>query len=210
MRTGTQTVEQRPATRRRGLRVATAILVAVAASACGDMQREGTGSSFLIVDALTAAPGAEPDKFGNTLFSDVITTKEGQTGVFADIGKVSFSLAMKDAGSATAPTTANFITVDRYHVTFIRSDGRNKPGVDVPYPFDGAFTTTVGGEGANGAFTIVRHTSKLEAPLLALGSSGVIISTLAEVTFYGHDQTGREASASARMSVDFGNFQDPK
>ena len=117
---------------------------------------------------------------------------------------------MKNATSATAPTTANFITVDRYHVTFIRSDGRNKPGVDVPYPFDGAFTTTVGGEGANGAFTIVRHTSKLEAPLLALGSSGVIISTLAEVTFYGHDQTGREASASARMSVDFGNFQDPK
>ncbi len=47
---------------------------------------------------------------------------------------------MKDAGddSPTAPTTANFITVDRYHVTFIRSDGRNKPGVDVPYPFDGA------------------------------------------------------------------------
>ena len=63
---------------------------------------------------------------------------------------------------------------------------------------------------ANGAFTIVRHTSKLEAPLLALGTNGVIISTLAEVTFYGHDQTGREASASARMSVDFGNFQDPK
>ena len=210
MRTGRQTVEQRPATRRRGLRVATAILVAVAASACGDMQREGTGSSFLIVDALSAAPGAEPDKFGNTLFSDVITTKDGQTGVFADIGKATFSLAMKDARSATAPTTANFITVDRYHVAFIRSDGRNKPGVDVPYPFDGAFTTTVGSEGANGAFTIVRHTSKLEAPLLALGSNGVIISTLAEVTFYGHDQTGREASASARMSVDFGNFQDPK
>ena len=210
MRTGTQMHEQRPAARRRGLRVATAILVAAAASACGDMQREGTGSSFLIVDALSAAPGAEPDKFGNTLFSDVITTKDGQTGVFADIGKVSFSLAMKDAGSATAPTTANFITVDRYHVQFIRSDGRNKPGIDVPYPFDGAFTTTVGGDGANGAFTIVRHTSKLEAPLLALGSNGVIISTLAEVTFYGHDQTGREASASARMSVDFGNFQDPK
>jgi hypothetical protein len=210
MRTGRQTVEQRPATRRRGLRVATAILVAVAASACGDMQREGTGSSFLIVDALSAAPGAEPDKFGNTLFSDVITTKDGQTGVFADIGKVSFSLAMKDAGSAAAPTTANFITVDRYHVQFIRADGRNTPGVDVPYSFDGAFTTTVGGDGGNGAFTIVRHTSKLEAPLLALGSNGVIISTLAEVTFYGHDQTGREASASARMSVDFGNFQDPK
>ena len=58
---------------------------------------------------------------------------------------------------------------------------------------------------------IVRNIAKTEAPLLALRINGVIISTLAEVTFYGHDQTGREASAPQRASsVDFGNFQDPK
>jgi hypothetical protein len=44
--------------------------------------------------------------------------------------------------------------------------------------------------------------------LAALASSGVIISTIAKVTFYGHDQTGREVSATASISVDFGNFAD--
>ena len=42
-------------------------------------------------------------------------------------------LAMKDvtAGS-TGPTTNNEITVTRYHVRDVRSDGRNTQGVDVP------------------------------------------------------------------------------
>jgi hypothetical protein len=203
-------LEQGRRTRRRGLRIATAILATAAATGCGQLQREGTGSSYLIVSALEGASGAEPDKFGGSLFADVITTKDGVTGVYADLGKVTFSLAMKDATSATAPTTANFITVDRYHVQFIRADGRNTPGVDVPYGFDGAFTATIGDKGGGGVFTIVRHIAKEESPLMALRVNGVIISTLAEVTFYGHDQTGREATASARISIDFGNFADPK
>jgi hypothetical protein len=164
----------------------------------------------LIVSSLEGASGAEPEKFGGTLFSDVITTKNDVTGVYADLGKVVFSLAMKDATSATAPTSANFITVDRYHVQFIRSDGRTTQGVDVPYAFDGAITATIGDKGGGGAFTLVRPIAKEEAPLMALRVNNVIISTLAEVTFYGHDQTGREVTVSARISVDFGNFADPK
>jgi hypothetical protein len=210
MRTGTQMVETGRTLRHRGLRIATAILIAAGASACGQMQREGTASSYLIVAALQGAPGAEPEKFGGTLLSDVITVKDDVPGVYNDLGKVDFQLAMKDAGSATAPTSANFITINRYHVQFIRADGRNTPGVDVPYPFDGAFTVTVGDQGASGGFTLVRNIAKDEAPLLALRVNGVILSTLAEVTFYGHDQTGREVSASARMSIDFANFADPK
>jgi hypothetical protein len=210
MRTGRQMLEQGRAARRRGLRIAAAILLAAGTSSCGRLQREGTGSSFLIVDSLVAAAGAEPEKFGGTLFSDVFTVKDDVGGVYADLGKVTFSLAMKDATTAAGPTTANFITVDRYHVNFIRADGRNNPGTDVPYGFDGAFTATVGDKGGSGVFTIVRHIAKEEAPLMALRVNGVIISTLAEVTFYGHDQTGREATASARISIDFGNFADPK
>jgi hypothetical protein len=210
MRTGTQIFGRVRGTQRRGVQVATALLLGVAATGCGQMQREGTASSYLIVNSLQAAPGAQPEKMGGTLSSDVITVKDEVPTVFNDLGKVDFSLAMKDAGSATAPTTANFITVDRYHVQFVRADGRNTPGLDVPYPFDGAFTVTVGEKGASAGFTLVRNIAKEEAPLLALRVNGLIISTLADVTFYGHDQTGREVSASARISVDFGNFGDPK
>ena len=37
----------------------------------------------------------------------------------------------------------------------------------------------------------------------------MIISTIAEITFYGHDQTGREVSVSGQLLVAFGDFGDP-
>lgn len=135
---------------------------------------------------------------------------EPQRTYSSDLGRVTFALGLKDPGSSTSPaspTQANWITVDRYRVRYIRSDGRNTPGVDVPYPFDGAFTVTVSGDVAGG-FEIVRLQAKLEAPLAALAGSGVVISTIAEVTFYGHDQTGRDVSTVGRIGVDFANFAD--
>ena len=49
-----------------------------------------------------------------------------------------------------------------------------------------------------------------EAPLQALARNfAVIISTIAEITFYGHDQTGREASVTGQIARQFGNFGDP-
>lgn len=193
-------------------RLGAALLLASTTAACGELQREGQASSFLIVNSLEGASGAEPSEFGGTLRSDVLTIVEDVPTVFNDLGRVTMSLGLKDPGSATAPASpsqANFITVNRYHVDFIRADGRNMPGVDVPYGFDGAVTFTVGGGEATGGFDLVRHTMKQEAPLKALAFNGVIISTIAEVTFYGHDQTGREVSAMARISVSFGNFGDP-
>ena len=74
---------------------------------------------------------------------------------------------MKDP-TLVGPSSANFITIDRYHVKYIRADGRNTQGVDVPYPFDGAITGTVTDDGAIFGFTLVRHQAKVEAPLGAL------------------------------------------
>jgi hypothetical protein len=181
-------------------------------ASCGDVARQGTGSSYLIINALEAASGAEPTKFGGTLNSDVITVVEGSASIFNDIGRVRLRLAMKDAGgtdSPTSPTTNNIITVTRYRVRYIRSDGRNNPGVDVPYGFDGAFTATVSSGEITVGFELVRHIAKREAPLEALARNGVIISTIAEVTFYGSDQTGHEVSVTGQLLVSFGNFGDP-
>ncbi|MCA1651947.1 MAG: hypothetical protein LC753_17325, partial [Acidobacteria bacterium] len=110
--------------------------LAVSAS-CGSMVRQGTGSSYLIISSLQGASGAKPDDLGNPVFSDVVTVVGDSPTVFNDFGEVAFTLGLKDPGSPTAPATASpnqFITVDRYRVTFRRADGRNVPGVDVPYP----------------------------------------------------------------------------
>ncbi len=190
-------------------RLMIALALILVSAACGDLTRQGTASSYLIVTSLQGASGAEPSKLSGTLNSDVITVVDDVPTVFNDIGQATFSLAMKDATSPTKPSSANFITINRYHVSFKRADGRNTQGVDVPYAFDGAFTGTVSGSDVTVGFELVRHTAKEEAPLAALARNGVIISTIAEITFYGHDQTGREVSVMGQMLVSFGNFGDP-
>jgi len=193
------------------IRLAGATALLVTSVSCGDLVREGTSSSFLIITALDATSGADPATFGATLSSDVVTVVKGIPTVFADPGRVQFALGLKDPGASTSPaspTQNNFITVDRYRVSYFRTDGRNMQGVDVPYAFDGAFTATVSGS-TTVAFTLVRLQAKQEAPLRALGINGLAVSTIAEVTFYGHDQTGRAVSVAGRIGITFANFGDP-
>jgi hypothetical protein len=196
-----------------------ALLAAFAASGCGDVATGSRGPSILVIDSLTAASGADPGKFGGTLDSDVITNVTepapcSETSpcpvVFSDLGEVKLSLTAKDQ-TATGPTGLNAVTITRYRVEFSRADGHNTPGVDIPYPFDSAFTFTVtAGDDATMGFELVRHVSKQEAPLLALKTSHNIISTIAKVTFYGTDQAGNVVNAVGSIGIAFGNFADPK
>ena len=195
-----------------GIRRGAVLVLLLASISCGTQTRQGTSSSYLIISLLEGASGADPGAFGATVASDVITVVDGVSTFFGDPGRVGFALGLKDPGSASSPTTPtqnNFITVNRYHVRFIRTDGRNVEGVDVPYAFDGAFTVTVSGDTTVG-FTLVRNQAKQEAPLAALTISPIVISTIAEITFYGHDQTGREVTAVGNIGVSFANFGDPK
>ena len=84
-------------------------------------------------------------------------------------------IALKDPGTAAAPSTpteVNAITITRYHVEYIRADGRNTPGVDVPYGFDGAVTVTVSATTTFG-FQLVRVVAKEESPLVQLKNQQV-------------------------------------
>jgi len=107
------------------------------------------------------------------------------------------------------PTPNNQVTISRYHVTYRRADGRNTPGVDVPFGFDGAVTGTIPESGtASFAFELVRHVAKEESPLAQLATSPNVINTIAEITFYGTDLVGNAVSATGFMTIEFGNFGD--
>jgi hypothetical protein len=178
---------------------------------CGELTTLGSSSSYLIIQSLDAARGNLTDEFSGDLASDVVTVVDDVPTVFADIGRVAFLLGLKDAGSPGLPTISspnNAITVNRYRVRYVRADGRNTPGVDVPYPFDGAFTVTVQAP-IEAVFTLVRVQAKSEAPLAALATNFTTISTIAEITFYGHDQTGKEVVATGNIGVHFSNWGDP-
>jgi hypothetical protein len=178
---------------------------------CGELHQVGNSASYLIIQSLEAAKGNDVDEFSGDLASDVVTVVNDQPTVYSDVGRAAFLLGLKDPGSPGLPTisgTNNAITVNRYRVRYIRSDGRNVEGVDVPYAFDGAFTVTVQAP-IGGVFTLVRVQAKSEAPLAALANNFTTISTIAEVTFYGRDQTGREITAVGNIGVHFGNWADP-
>jgi hypothetical protein len=72
-------------------------------------------------------------------------------------------------------------------------------------------TVTVGESGATASLILVRIQAKLEAPLLALRALGgqVALSTIAEVTFFGKDQAGREVSVTGNIGVNFADWADP-
>lgn len=177
---------------------------------CGEAVRQGTGSAMLVIDSLMGARGGTTASatFSNVLQSDVSVGG----GVFEDIGEVKVRLVPKDI--TTPLTSNNHVTINRYRVVYRRADGRNQPGVDVPYAFDGAVSFTIAGNQADATFTLVRAQAKLEAPLLTLVNSAsgfggrVVISTLADVTFYGRDQTGHDVSVTGTMSVNFADWAD--
>ena len=200
--------------------VATAL--AALSVGCGNAVRQGRSPVYLILNSVQGARGNDPGQFANPLISDVLTnvtspapctTTSPCPTIFNDLGRADLTLGMKDVGtpgSATSPTSNNAVTIDRYHVEYRRTDGRNTPGVDVPYAFDGGVTVTVPSNSASTAvaFELVRHSAKREAPLVQLATNPGVINTIAYVTFYGHDQVGNEMSVTGSMYVDFGNFGD--
>jgi hypothetical protein len=103
----------------------------------------------------------------------------------------------------------NAITLTQYRVSCRRADGRNTPGVDVPYGFDGAITVTIADTG-EAMFEIVRHQMKAEPPLKNLARNGGsrLISTIADVSFFGRDQAGNAVQVTGSISVNFGDFAD--
>lgn len=206
----------------RGMFGTLALAGAIAAAGCGDMSRTGRSPAFLIIDGMDGARGSGSAQFRTPLLSDVVTNVQQQVGTqtvvvptaYNDLGRVTLRVALKDPGttaSPSQPSALNSITISRYRVNYVRADGRNTPGVDVPYPFDGAMTVTISGNSqSSGIFEVVRVQSKLEAPLRALrgGGGAIAINTLAEVTFYGRDQAGNEVQVTGTLQVNFADWAD--
>lgn len=199
-----------------------AIALTLLGSGCGKAAQQGRSPSQLVIQALEGASGADPDELSAVVHSDVetIVTRsiDGEDvsfpTIFSDPGQVTMSLVLKDQGVpgiTAAPSALNAVTITRYRVAYRRADGRNTPGVDVPFAFEGAITFTVPGEGdVSAGFELVRHAAKKETPLLPLVTSGNIITTIADITFFGRDLAGNDVQATGSMQVDFGNFADPE
>ena len=188
----------------------TALLsAALVCAGCGDTSSGPSPSKVFITTIETSAGGSSTTFVSGPLNSDVIT----KGSIVDDLAQVTFGLTLKDPGipgNTASPSALNAVTFTRYHVDYRRADGRNTPGVDVPFGFDGALSHTVQPGDSTGVIVeIVRHVAKAEAPLRALVSDLNIISTIATITFYGKDQAGNNVAVTGQVQVNFGNFADP-
>ena len=203
-------------------RVAAGALVAGSVS-CGDVVMQDRAPVLVVIDSMEAASGADPGTMGGFLLSDVQTLVEHQADgetvrvptIFNDVGQATMRIIPKNAGNGAvspAPSAWNNVTINRYHIAFLRADGRNTPGVDVPFPVDGAVTATLGSTPTVVPFEMVRHQQKLEQPLRSLANFGgrLFISTIAEITFYGADQVGNSLQIKGTISVSFSDYADPE
>jgi hypothetical protein len=196
----------------RALGMATILGGSMAMASCHSAVTEGRSSVYLIMESLEGGSGAKglsEVEFFHTMQSDV----ETKGGIVEDPGRVQLRIAFKDVTNPNAPTTNNFVTINRYRVEYRRADGRNVQGKDIPYAFDGASTFTVTDDSVSAGFVLVRVQSKLEPPLITLAggrAAGLVISTFADVTFYGRDQTGTEVSVKGTISVNFADWADPE
>jgi hypothetical protein len=202
-------------TMRHIIRVFCLAALAAAAVSCGNA-RSGQAPVFLSIDSLTGAPGNKPTAFGAFLLSDVqndvtsggtCTTANPCATFFNDVGQAAMHIVPKDSTNPTGPTSNNDVTITRYHVSYRRADGHNTPGVDVPFAFDGAVTATIAGTiSTTVGFELVRVVAKQESPLVQLLTSDNVITTFADVTFYGTDRAGNAISVTGTIQIDFGSF----
>lgn len=186
--------------------VLAATMCGLSIASCSDLARTGSGPAFLVIENVLAAPGGSTAAaFTPSLESDVLVGGLA----FRDIGQAIIRVEMKNTLSTTAPSAINDVTVNRYRVRYRRTDGQNREGIDVPFGFDGGTTVTIAaGSSGTVQFDLVRAQAKLEAPLRNLSAGGglLIISAIAEVTFFGQDQAGHEVSISGTIDVRFADF----
>ena len=176
-------------------------------TSCNPLEDESQSSTLLIVESLMGRDAT--GTAASYLQSDVVTS--GGI-IFADAATATLRASFLDPAPILKPSGYSDIILDRYIVSYFRSDGRSRVGVDVPYSFEGALTQVVKVNATTTfSFVIVREVAKLEAPLISLAKGGVgegVIEMTARVDFYGHDLTNNKVTATGYLTVFFANYAD--
>lgn len=164
-----------------------------------DWAENGASDVILLMTAINS---------GNPLSSDVAISTGG---VCPDVVPLRVENHFKNP-NVTNTGFRHDITIERYEVRYIRSDGRNVEGVDVPFTITGFVAQEIIEESSAVLnLEVVRRQAKLEPPLLNLRTSGgaIIVTMFAEVTIHARTTTGQVTNpVTARLHIDFANFGD--
>jgi hypothetical protein len=176
-------------------------------SSCNPVENKTKSASLLIVESIQGQDIS--GKAASYLQSDVY--KESTSTVIADVATATLRTETLDPSPLLGTSQYNDILVTRYAVAYSRTDGKNTPGVDVPYPFEGSLSALVKvGSTTSFSFIIVREVAKLEMPLVRLadGRAEGVIQVTAKIEFYGHDMTNNNVKTTGDLAIFFAQYAD--
>ena len=156
-----------------------------------------TDSQAQVLLVLTSINGGSP------MLADVRTGENNDT-ITNCVAEVGLSSILKNPNSPAVDTER--VVLQRYDVSYVRSDGRAIEGVDVPYRFSEPMSQSLGpGDDLTVSIDIVRHQAFLELPLSHV-PAGDIVEVTANVTFYGETISRQAVSASGAASIRFADY----
>jgi len=181
-----------------------ALLAALGLAGCtADYAKVGNAPVLLIIAAISPNPMSSEVLLGG--------------GICPDFATLAVANRSKNP-NVTVPQVPQAIIVNRYEVSYFRSDGRAQQGVDVPFSISGALTASFDAKTSGTddvTIEVVRRQAKLEPPLIQLvqenpqfGGQALIVTMFAKITLYGQTIAGQNVTASANMQIDFADYID--
>ncbi len=175
------------------LRAVTGVVAGLAMVACSADYVEQNQSTVLLL--VTSINGGSP------ILSDV----RGTNGQIVNcVTSITIANVPKNPTGPTAPS--DNVVLQRYDVSFVRSDGRAIEGVDVPYRFSEPMTAMIpAGGDLSLNIDLVRHQAKLEPPLSNITGLDIVEMT-ANVTVFGETISRQTVSGSGAAAIRFADF----
>jgi len=137
--------------------------------------------------------------------------------VFNDNATIELDVIPKNQSADLELGRLNDVVLESYEVRYVRSDGLDREGVDVPYRITGGMSAMIpAGETASASIVVVRHQAKEEPPLRNLrflegtgaGGGTDIVTIIARITVFGRTTSGKGVSATGSLQINFADFAD--
>ena len=187
------------------LKILTVACAFVVLAGCNSLSREAQSSSLIIIESLT----------GTTTAGDVVAFLQSDvlgTGGFvqADTATANIAVRMINPDPINGPSQFNDVVLTTYRVTYELPTGPGTPGVDVPLPFDGNFSTVLCevDKTTSVPFIVVLEAAKLAAPLSPLVGTLTVLERKAKIEIFGHDLTDHPVQATGYLTIYFADYQD--
>ena len=171
---------------------------------CNSISKTTQSSSMIVIRSVTGTTvGGDEAAY---LQSDVL----GSDGlVRVDNATINLIARLVNPNPIDGPSQFNDVVLTNYHVTYELPTGPGTPGVDVPLPFDGNFSTVLCpvDEDVSVPFVVVLEAAKQAAPLSALIGTATVLETRAKIEIVGHDLTDHEVTATGYLTIYFADYQ---